>query len=224
MIRINLIAPERPTQKKAKVPSAASGAFQFYFFLAVFGGGAVVVDAGLWWLKSQQIAKLEREINQAKKRQKELEAIKKQVDALEAKRNTLKMKKDLIERLRREQSDPVHMLDEISKALPDLVWLTKLDQKGASIDISGYTNGLTAVADFMSSLQRSGWFPQVDMGLTKESGGQRGSSTGVLDFSVKAVFKNPETAAKEAAEAAAAAAARPPGAPARAGAPPARAR
>jgi type IV pilus assembly protein PilN len=115
------------------------------------------------------------------------------------------------------------MLDEISKALPDLVWLTKLDQKGSSIDIAGYTNGLTAVADFMSSLQRSGWFPQVDMGLTKESGG-RGSTTGVLDFSVKAAFKNPETAAKEAAEAAAASAAGPPGAPARPGAPPAKAR
>jgi type IV pilus assembly protein PilN len=217
MIRINLVAPERPTQKKAKVSAGAPGAFQLYFFLAIFAGGAAVVDGGLWWLKKQQIAKLGEDIEKAKKRQKELEAIKKQVDDLEAKRNTLKMKNDLIDRLRREQSDPVHMLDEISKALPDLVWLAKMEQGGSTVNITGLTNGLTAVADFMSGLQRSGWFPQVDMGPTKEAAG----GTGVLDFVVKATFKNPETAAKAAAEAAAAAA-RPAGTPAPPGRPAAR--
>ena len=46
------------------------------------------------------------------------------------------------------------MLDEVSKALPDLIWLNKLEQSGSTVNISGLTNGLTAVADFMSG---RGW-------------------------------------------------------------------
>ena len=62
---------------------------------------------------------------QAEQRQRELQAIKKQVDELELKRATFQRKVDLIERLQAEQQGPVHMLDEISKALPDFVWLDR---------------------------------------------------------------------------------------------------
>ncbi len=209
MIRINLVAPEKPSKKPARVSaSGGGGAFQFYFLLILFGGGAAAVDVGLWALKTAQIKKLDETIVQRQARQKELQAIKDQVDALEAKRKTYQMKVDLIERLRREQSDPVHMLDEISKALPEFVWLKSIDQTGASLKIDGYSNGLTAVADFMSALQRSGWFPLVEMGQTKESG--TGGSQ-VIEFTLTATFKNPETAAREAAAKAASSPAPSPG-------------
>ena len=61
------------------------------------------------------------------------------------------------------------MLDEISKALPDFVWLTSLDQTGAAVRFTGQSNGLTAVADFISALQRSGWFPTVDLVSSTEA-------------------------------------------------------
>jgi type IV pilus assembly protein PilN len=204
MIRINLVAPEKPTQKKrAAVGGGSTGALQFYILLILFVGGAAAVCVAGWVWKSTSIATLNRNIAAAQERQRQLQAIKDQVDALEAKRKTYQMKVDLIERLRRAQSDPVHMLDEMSKALPDLVWLRGVEQTGASLKITGSSNGLTAVADFMSALQRSGWFPQVEMGPTKESKEGAGN---VVEFSVVAVFKNPEAAAREAAEKAAAAA------------------
>jgi type IV pilus assembly protein PilN len=202
MIRINLVAPEKPTQKRKA--AAPTGAFQFYLLLILLGGGALGVDAFLWVWKTTTINNLGEDIRKATEKQKKLQAIKDQVDALEAKRKTYQMKVDLIERLRREQSDPVHMLDEISKALPDLVWLKVVEQSGASLKISGYSNGLTAVADFMSALQRCGWFPQVEMGANQEAKIGAGQ---VIEFSLTATFKNPEAAAREAAERAAAAAA-----------------
>ena len=55
------------------------------------------------------------------------------------------------------------MLDEISKALPDFVWLTNLDQTGADVKLTGQSNSLTSVADFITALQRTGWFPSVDL-------------------------------------------------------------
>jgi type IV pilus assembly protein PilN len=205
MIRVNLLAPERPTKtKKARTPvSVAPGAVQVYLFLALFAGGALVLCAALWWYESTKIKKLDADIATAEQRQRELQAIKVQVDALEAKRKMFQQKVDLIERLKAAQAEPVHLLDEISKNLPDFVWLTSLDQAGPIIKLSGQSSGYTSVADFISALQRCGWFPLVDLVSSQES-------NNIVSFTLQANFKNPEIAAKEAA--AAAAAARPPAA------------
>jgi len=213
MIRINLVAPEKPTQQRKAAASVAPGAFQFYFLLMVCVGGAAAISFVGWFSKSSEISRLDSDIAKAQERQRQLQAVKAQVDALEAKRRIYQMKVDLIERLRLEQSDPVHLLDEISKALPDFVWLKTLEQTGSSLKITGMSSGLIAVADFVSNLQRAGWFPQVDMGTAKEA--SVGTATGsagtgsAIEFAVTAQFKNPATAAREAAERAAAAAAAP---------------
>jgi Tfp pilus assembly protein PilN len=173
---------------------------QVYLFLALFVGGALVLCAALWWYESTKIKKLDADIATAEQRQRELQAIKVQVDALEAKRRTFQQKVDLIERLKAAQSEPVHLLDEISKNLPDFVWLTSMDQTGAIVRLAGQSSGYTSVADFISALQRSGWFPLVDLVSSQEN-------NNIVTFAIQANFKNPEIAAKEAAAAAAAAAA-----------------
>ena len=207
MIRVNLLATERQQQqggkkKKASLPSAP-GAVQAYLFLVLFAGGALVLCAAAYWWQSSKLQRLDADIAAAQQRQRELQAIKVQVDALEAKRATFQRKVDLIERLKAEQSAPVHMLDEISKALPDFVWMTGLEQTGAALKFSGQSSGLTAVADYIAALQRSGWFPQVDLLTSTEA-------DNVITFTLSSTFKSPEVAAKEAAEAAARAAAPPP--------------
>jgi type IV pilus assembly protein PilN len=190
MIRINLLAPERkPATKAVKTPSVP-GAFQAYLLLTLFGGGMLVLCAAMWWIKSAQIAELDRLIRADEERQRQLQAIKKQVDEFQAKKTLLETKVNLIEKLKAEQKGPVHMLDEISKALPDFVWLTAMDQAGSGIKFKGEANGLVAVADFISALQRSGWFPQADLvGSTAKDN--------LVTFDVSATFKDPELAAKE---------------------------
>ena len=205
MIRINLLQERKAAAgpKAAKGP-AVPGGFQAYVLLILFGGGALVLCAAAWWYKSSQIAELDRLIRADEERQKQLQAIKRQVDEFQAKKTLLENKVLLIEKLKAEQKGPVHMLDEISKALPDFVWLTGMDQAGAGIKFKGEANGLTAVADFISALQRSGWFPQADL-----VGSQATQQTNLVTFDVSATFKDPAVAAKEkevAAKAAAAAA------------------
>jgi Tfp pilus assembly protein PilN len=102
------------------------------------------------------------------------------------------------------------MLDEVSKALPDLVWLTALDETAGNVKFTGESNGLTAVAAFIEALQRSGWFPSAELVSAKEA-------NTIYTFNLAGVFKDPEVAALEKeraakAAAAAAAAASPPGA------------
>ncbi len=217
MIRINLAASEKPERSRKKaaggggggggVPSTP-GAFQAYLLLTLFAGGAAFLCAAAWWFKDAQLKDLDRRIAADEKRQRDLQAIKVQVDAFQAKKLLLENKVNLIERLRAEQKSPVHMLDEISKSLPDFVWLTGMDESGGKLAFKGQGNGLPAVADFISALQRSGWFPTVDLVASTEQ-------SGVINFDLAGQFQNPEIAAKQAAQAAQAGTQIPAGAPPR---------
>ena len=143
------------------------------------------------------------QIAAAQKRQAELQEIKKQVDALEQRRATFQRKVDLINRLQAEQQGPVHMLDEISKALPDFVWLTGMDQTGNQLRFNGQSNSLTSVADFITALQAAGdqcgkpeplnrqlcWFPDVNLVSSTEN-------NGLVTFALQASFSNPEAVLK----------------------------
>ncbi len=209
MIRINLLAPERTKAKpKASMgaisagPSAPPGAIQSVLLIAFFVGGAAVLCAGAWWLKSSELAVLDQRISDDRQRLAQLQAIQQQVDEFQKKKALLENKVQVIERLRLAQKSPVHMLDEISKALPDYVWLTSMDETRGNVKFAGESNSLAAVADFMAALQRTGWFPSVELGASAV----RGS---VVNFDLTAQFRDPEVAAKEkaAAEAAASAAA-----------------
>jgi type IV pilus assembly protein PilN len=195
MIRINLLQERKaPTPGKVKTPSVP-GAFQAYLLLALFAGGAAFLCAAGWWYKSAQIAELDRLIAADEKRRQDLQAIKKQVDDFQAKKAILENKVTLIETLKLEQKGPVHMLDEISKALPDFVWLLQMDQAAGTgnLRFKGEANGLTAVADFISALQRSGWFPSAELGSSVAST----RDPNLVTFEVAAQFKDPEVAAKE---------------------------
>jgi type IV pilus assembly protein PilN len=200
MIRINLVAPERTsTKKKASGPAAPPGALQAYLMLALFVGGAAVVCAGAWWFQTNKLESLSQQIAADEKRQ---QAIKLQVDQFEQKKAILKNKVQTIERLRLAQKSPVHMLDEISKALPDYVWLTSMDELRGNVAFKGQSNSLAAVADFMNALQRSGWFPTVELASAQDQ-------QNIVNFDLSGQFRDPEVVAKEAAAKAAAAAAAP---------------
>jgi hypothetical protein len=112
MIKVNLLAAERPTKKakKASVPSTP-GAVQAYLFLTLFAGGALVLCAALYWWQSSKLARLDADIRTAEQRQRELQAIKVQVDALIAKRATFQRKVDLIERLKAETKLPLEHVE-----------------------------------------------------------------------------------------------------------------
>jgi type IV pilus assembly protein PilN len=211
MIRINLVQ-ERKAPKgggTAKSGPKAPGALQAYLLLGLFAGGAALLCAAGWFYKSAQIRDLDTRIAADEKRKRDLQAIKVQVDAFQAKKTLLENKVGLIKKLKAEQKGPVHMLDEISKALPDLVWLTALDETAGNVRLTGESNGLTAVAAFIEALQRSGWFPTADLVSAKEA-------NTIYTFNLAGAFKDPEVAALEkerlAKAAAALAAAPPPGA------------
>ncbi|MCG6922562.1 MAG: PilN domain-containing protein [Acidobacteriota bacterium] len=202
MIRVNLLAPERATKKKTGGGPAlpSGGTLQSYLLLALFAGGAAVLCAGAWWLQSNKIKDLDTRIAADTKRRQDLQAIEQQVKAFQQKKATLENKVAVIEMLRAAQKSPVHMLDEVSQALPDYVWLTQMDETRGSVVFGGQSNSLAAVADFISALQTSGWFPVVELVSSQEA-------NALVTFNLRGNFNDPEVAAKQKAAAEAAAAA-----------------
>ena len=213
MIRINLLGAERAAKEKkpraaAGPVLAAPGGVQSYILLFLFAGGALLVCAGLWWVQTAKLRTLDARIAADEKRMRDLQAIKAQVDAFQQKKAMLENKVAVIEKLQLAQKSPVHMLDEISKAVPDYVWLTSMDETAGSLKFAGESNSLAAVADFISALQRAGWFPNVELASSQEQ-------NNLYNFNLTGVFRDPEVAAKEKVAVEAAARMAPPAPPRR---------
>ena len=98
----------------------------------------------------------------------------------------------LIEQLRSGQSIPVQMLDMISKSVPDMLWLTDLEQKGNDVTIQGQSTTLIAVSDFVGNLGNSPLLvkPIEIVNSTVETVQPTGTSGGagvdLIKFTVKA--------------------------------------
>jgi type IV pilus assembly protein PilN len=205
MIRINL-AQEKAARTKTKAaagPAIPTGALTGLVLPFLFIAASLLLIGAAFWIQSNKLKDLENRIAADEKRQKDLEQIRQQVDQFQQRKAILENKVLVIEQLRLAQKSPVHMMDEISKALPDYVWLTGMDENRGAVRFQGQSNSLAAVADFIGGLQRSGWFPVVDLGTAQE---QRN----VVNFTVTGSFKDPDVAAKEKAAADAARAAAPP--------------
>ncbi len=217
MIRINLLESERAAASKPK--GAAGGAA---------GGGAsaagpyiplitalviAVLGTGyFWWSMTSEITDTQAKIEVAKAEVAKLQVEKAKKEELERKRKSFQDQVNLIERLKAEQGGPVRMLDEISKALPDFVWLTRIEQTGATIKITGEASNNNSIADFLNNLQRAGdgcdpgtpqtklncWFPEANLDSYREST----TGAAIIAFTFTTTFSNPEVAMKDAAAAA----------------------
>jgi type IV pilus assembly protein PilN len=58
----------------------------------------------------------------------------------------------LIEQLRSGQSVPVQLLDHVSRSLPDMLWLTEMNQENGAVTIQGRSTTLIALSDFVGNL------------------------------------------------------------------------
>jgi len=220
MIRINLLESERAATSKPKGGVAGPGGGGLssagpYVPLVGAVGLALLGSGYFFWSVSSSITDTNARIVVAKAEVAKLQVEKAKKEELEKKRKSFLDQVNLIERLKAEQGGPVRMLDEISKALPDFVWLTTLTQTGAIVKIAGEASNNNSVADFLNNLQRAGdgcepgtpagklncWFPEANLDAYKES---RAGTQTVVQFSFTTTFSNPEVAHKDAAAAAAA--------------------
>ena len=197
MIRINLLAVERArAKKKARVTISPAQRVTIGASLILV---ATVLGIG-WWFMSlrQRSAEIDVEIAAAESETLKLRSVLAQVQKFESRRAQLTQRVTLIEQLRRGQAAPVHVLDEISKSLPDRLWLVELKQQGTDFTMAGFAASMPTVADFVANLEATQWFKRpVEILDSQETPDAK--STDLVKFSVKATLNDQDAGAANAA-------------------------
>jgi len=196
MIRINLLAAERESKKK-KATFQSGQKMTVACSLVLLLTGVLI---GWRYLAIQrESAKLDEDIAKAQTEASRLHAVIQQVQQFEQQKAQLQQRVVLIEQLRKSQTGPVHMLDQVSRSLPPMLWLTGLKQDDNNVTIDGRSTTQTGVSDFVGNLEGSGYFKKsVDI-VVSQTETIQGPPGQLIKFSLKGVFQSPGDAAAAAA-------------------------
>jgi type IV pilus assembly protein PilN len=194
MIRINLIAGDRERAKRR--PSAGSSGPQLTQQRITLACSLIMVltllGVGWWyWSLKLQSDRIEEDIVTSQKETARLRTLIQQVQTNDARRAQLQQRVALIEELRKGREGPVRMLDEISRSLPDMLWLTEIKQQGAELTITGRCTSLTALSDFVDNLKLGGFFQPVEILDSQVDSAQPAAGGGLTKFSIKATSVTP---------------------------------
>ena len=187
MIRINLLASERRAAK------AAAPGFQAGQKMMVIGSLILVlttVGVGWrYWAIGQQKAEVAREIDAARREEARLQEILKQVQEFENRRKMLEARVALIDELRKGQTAPVHMVDQISRALPEMTWLTGLSQSGYTLTMQGRCLSLTSLSDFIGNLEASRYFIRPVEIIESSVTASKSKGPELIQFTIRGTFQ-----------------------------------
>ncbi|MFQ5547849.1 MAG: PilN domain-containing protein [Woeseia sp.] len=105
----------------------------------------------------------------------ELEKSISEIDGLERQKERLLARMEIIEQLQRSRPEIVHLFDEITRQLPEGVYLTSMKQTGSTVELKGIAQSSTRVSALMRQIDSSHWLsdPDVIKVETTESGPAR---------------------------------------------------
>jgi type IV pilus assembly protein PilN len=187
MIKINLLPDTKPV-KKRRVAAAYGGAGRLNLML-VAGGLAVglLVILVHYLVLSSQIKDLDEKIRKDQLEVARLESVLREVKDFEDKKTRLQKKVDLINQLKLNQKGPVRLMDEVSNALPDLVWIDSMEYRGNSINVSGKAFNPPAISNFITNLKKVPAFQEPnlqDLRATSAGGAQ------LYNYRLSFIFSN----------------------------------
>lgn len=164
MIRINLLRPER--KEVREVPTTAHGEFKvkkklpYGLLILLVGIIAIVI---LYFYQKNEISKEQALLDAAIQEKKSLEYVDAKLRELEEQRNNLKRKIDLINDLKSQQAKAVIIMDELSKKIPDWVWLTDTSFSANRINLRGRSISNNLLADYIYNIKQSPYFDNVNL-------------------------------------------------------------
>lgn len=189
MIRINLLKPEKKEIREA--PSAPSVEVRKKRPAQPFGLIvllAIAAAVGLYFHQKNQIREEQAALDAAMEEKRQLQYVLVKTEELDQQRQMLARKINLIQGLKQQQRSAVIIMDELSRHLPDWVWLTETAFSGDSVRIKGKCMSNNLLADYIFNLKSSAHFP--DVRLISSTLRTVGNSQ-YLEFSLTATFRPP---------------------------------
>jgi type IV pilus assembly protein PilN len=160
MIRINLL-PFRAARKKENIRRQ----------LMVYGLSVVLtfcIMGYTFFYLSSTLSGLKEDQKRIQDELKRYELTIKKIAELEKKIKEIRAKLEVIRELERNKTGPVHLLDEISIAVPkEKLWLNSLKESKGTLTLTGTAMDNETIALFMTNLEKSEYITGVDLQSAK---------------------------------------------------------
>lgn len=176
MIKINLVREGRAVRGAGAAPAAAAaagggpgGARINNVLIGVFAALGLVVALGYWFWQKRELSQREEIVQQRTVEADKLEAIIKEVEAYQKRKDSLQQRIDLINQLKQNQKGPVRILDQISRDLPDLVWLDTMSIVGGRVSLAGRGLNPNAIALFIENVKNDPYFEEPNVGAVTQA-------------------------------------------------------
>ncbi len=181
MIRINLIAEGRrpvaaKTPRLTGLKPAGDPALWWLAGLVLLGA---LVAGGHLLLLNSRVSTKQQQVAEAQKEVDELAPFIQEVEEFKAKKAELERKVSVINDLKANQHGPVRIMDEGSRALPELLWLNRLEVSATTITVAGEAFNTNAVANFIENLDR---VPEFQEPILRDTAQQEQIYTFVIAF------------------------------------------
>ena len=172
MIRVNLSgAPKKAAGRKGLSIQLPANALPVLWVVIILGTALY----GYTWYSglSSETADLAIRIASAEGQLAQLQSVIDEDAAFEARREELANRIMTIEGLQRDQVSPVVLLDRLSEAITptEYVWLEQVQQNDTVITMAGVGTSVNAIADFVSSLEDTGYFGNIILVNAQDTAG-----------------------------------------------------
>lgn len=189
MIRINLLKPER--KEISETPVAPTPEFKEKGrqpFAAVIVLLALVAIAVLFFYQKNALTRENNLLRDAQAEKKSLQDVVSKLEELENQKNLFERKIRVITQLQSRQENAVIIMDELSRHLPNWLWLTELSFSAQEIRIKGRAVSNNLIADYIFNIEESEYFRNVNLISSTQ---RRIRNNQYLEFSLTAVFVGP---------------------------------
>ncbi len=185
MIRINLL-PHREQRRKQR-----KNAFIAMMIGAAVVGALVVLLVGI--VIANRISSQTQRNDFIKAENRRLDVEIKEIATLKAEIESLKARQQAVEDLQGDRNQPVYLLDELVKQVPEGVYLRSFKQEGQRVALNGYAQSNERVSELLRNLSNnSPWLQRPDLIEIKATGaGQGKDAKRVFDFTINVGIKRP---------------------------------
>jgi Tfp pilus assembly protein PilN len=171
MIKINLLETAKGKNKRGggagpTMPTMEMGDMGSPKLKVLLVLVAVALFNGSYYMRLDHQAKaIALQISAAEQKNRELADVKARYLERQVQADNYKRRVDVIDGLRKGQSGPVNLLAMLGETVnnTEAVWLSKMDDTGASVNLEGTALSTDAVANLMGNLQKTGFFKNVEI-------------------------------------------------------------
>jgi type IV pilus assembly protein PilN len=181
MIRINLLPHREEKRKRREQQFAVLGGLTALLGVVVAGAVWLYLDAQVTQQR-QNVAYMKSEIAKLDKQIEEIRKIREETAALLA-------KKRVVESLQANRSEPVQLLDQLLRQLPEGVYLKSIKQTGTKVNVVGYAQSNARVSTLMRNLGASPYLENPELVEIKAVPAPDKSGNRVYEFNMNISIK-----------------------------------